>query len=83
MATYFCDPYCSGQGGTSENTNGLIRQYYPKGTGFSKLNQSALNQTVDELNNRPRRRLEYRTPAEVFWSEYSGALKTGGAVLIT
>jgi IS30 family transposase len=83
MATYFCDQYCSGQRGTNENTNGLIRQYYPKGTDFSKLSQSELNQTVDELNNRPRKRLGYRTPAEVFWGEYSGVLKTGGAALIT
>lgn len=83
MATYFCDPYCSGQRGTNENTNGLIRQYFPKGTDFSKVAQRALNRVVEELNNRPRKRLGYRTPAEVFWGEYSGALKTSGAALIT
>ena len=82
MATYFCDPYCSGQRGTNENTNGLLRQYYPKGTDFSKVSQRALNRVVDELNNRPRKRLGYRTPAEVFWGEYSGALQTSGAALI-
>lgn len=82
MATYFCDPYCSGQRGTNENTNGLLRQYYPKGTDFSKVSQRALNRVVDELNNRPRKRLGYRTPAEVFWGEYSGALGTSGAALI-
>jgi IS30 family transposase len=82
MATYFCDPYCSGQRGTNENTNGLIRQYYPKGTDFSAVSQRALNRVVDEINNRPRKRLGYRTPAEVFWGEYSGALPTSGAALI-
>lgn len=82
MVTYFCDPYCSGQRGTNENTNGLLRQYYPKGTDFSKVSQRALNRVVEELNNRPRKRLGYRTPAEVFWGEYSGALRTSGAALI-
>ena len=83
MKAYFCDPYCSGQRGTNENTNGLIRQYYPKGTDFSKVSQRELNQVVEALNNRPRKRLGYRTPAEIFWGEYSGALKTSGAALIT
>lgn len=83
MATYFCDPYCSGQRGTNENTNGLIRQYHPKGTDFSTISQQALNQVVDELNNRSGKRLGYRTPAEIFWGEYSGVLKTSGAALIT
>lgn len=74
MRTYFCDPYRSGQRGTNENTNGLLRQYFPKGTDFAKVSQRALNRVVDEINNRPRKRLGYRTPAEVFWGEYSGAL---------
>lgn len=74
LAAYFCDPYCSGQGGTNENTNGLLRQYYPKGTNFAKLSQTHINRVVEQLNNRPRKRLGYRTPAEVFWGEYSGAL---------
>lgn len=84
MTTYFCDPYCSGQRGTNENTNGLIRQYFPKKRAdFSKVTQRTLNQVVEQLNNRPRKRLGYRTPAEVFLGEYSGALKTSGAALIT
>jgi IS30 family transposase len=74
LAAYFCDPYCSGQRGTNENTNGLLRQYYPKGTNFAKLSQTHINRVVEQLNNRPRKRLGYRTPAEVFWGEYSGAL---------
>jgi|TARA_R110000823_G_scaffold298902_1_gene419530 IS30 family transposase len=74
LSAYFCDPYCSGQRGTNENTNGLLRQYYPKGTNFAKLSQTHINRVVEQLNNRPRKRLGYRTPAEVFWGEYSGAL---------
>lgn len=74
LSAYFCDPYCSGQRGTNENANGLLRQYYPKGTNFAKLSQTHINRVVEQLNNRPRKRLGYRTPAEVFWGEYSGAL---------
>jgi len=82
---YFCDPYCSGQRGTNENSNRLIRQYYPKGIKalISKVSQRELSRVVEALNNRPRKRLGYRTPAEVFWGDYSGILKTSGAALIT
>jgi len=76
--TYFCDPYRSCQRGTNENTNGLIRQYFPKGTDFRKVSDSALRRVVAKLNNRPRKRLGYRTPAQVFLGEYSGALKNRG-----
>ena len=82
-ATYFCDPYRSSQRGTNENTNGLLRQYFPKGTDFRKVSSRQLRETVEQLNDRPRKRLGYRTPAEVFWGEYSGALDTGGAAFIT
>ncbi len=61
--TYFCDPYCSCQRGTNENTNGLIRQYFPKGTDFRKVTDAELRRVVNKLNDRPRKRLEYRTPA--------------------
>ncbi|MGP4848226.1 IS30 family transposase [Marinobacter sp. 1Y8] len=81
--TYFCDPYRSSQRGTNENTNGLIRQYFPKGTDFRKVTKAQLKRVVDKLNNRPRKRLGYHTPAEIFWGEYSGALDTSGAALIT
>lgn len=79
--TYFGDPYRSCQSGTNENTNGLIRQYFPKGTDFLKVNDSALRIVVAKLNNRPRKRLRYRTPAQVSLGEYSGAMKTAGAAL--
>lgn len=63
---YFADPYASYQRGTNENTNGLIRRYLPKGTSFKNLTQQQLDQIVEDLNNRPRKCLGYRTPNEVF-----------------
>ncbi|WP_355661575.1 IS30 family transposase [Halomonas salifodinae] len=81
-ATYFCDPYCSGQRGSNENTNGLLRQYFPKGTDFRQVTDAELRKVVKKLNERPRKRLGYRTPALVFLGEYSGALDTSGAALI-
>jgi IS30 family transposase len=74
-------PYRSCQRGTNENTNGLIHQYFPKGADFRKVSDSALRRVVAKLNNRSRKRLGYRTPAQVFLGEYSGALKTAGAAL--
>ena len=64
---YFCDPYSSQQRGTNENTNGLLRQYLPKGSDFSKLTDVELTKIEDELNSRPRRCLDWRTPYEVEW----------------
>lgn len=81
-ATYFCDPYCSGLRGSNENTNGLVRQYFPKGTNFRQVTDAELRQVVRKLNDRPRKRLGYRTPAQMFLGEYSGALETAGAALI-
>jgi IS30 family transposase len=80
--TYFCDPYCPGQRGSNESTNGLIRQYFPKGTDFRQVTDAELRKVVRKLNDRPRKRLGYRTPAQVFLGEYSGALDTAGAALI-
>lgn len=80
-STYFCDPYKSCQRGTNENTNGLIRQYFPKGTDFATVSKAAIRKVERALNSRPRKRLGYRTPAEVFLGEYSGELKTSGAAL--
>lgn len=80
-AMYFCDPYCSGQRGTNENTNGLIRQYFPKGTDFRQVSNAELRKVVEKLNDRPRKRLGYWIPAQVFLGEYSGGLDTVGATL--
>jgi len=66
MDIYFATPYSSYQRGTNENTNGLIRRYLPKTTSFAHLTQTQLDHIVELLNNRPRKRLGYRTPNEVF-----------------
>jgi len=63
--TYFADPYSSWQRGTNENTNGLIRQYLPKKSDFSTLAHQRVARIEQALNNRPRKCLGYRTPAEV------------------
>ena len=62
---YFNAPYSSWQRGTNENTNGLVRQYYPKGTDFSKVTDNDVQILEDLLNNRPRKTLRYKTPNEV------------------
>lgn len=67
LDVYFAHPYSSWERGTNENTNGLLRQYLPKGTDFSQLTDWQLESTIRQLNNRPRKCLNYRTPAEVFW----------------
>jgi transposase, IS30 family len=69
IKTYFADPYCSGQRGTNENTNGLIRRYLPKKTSFDNLTQEELDDIVWEINNRPRKTLHYLTPQEMLKSE--------------
>jgi IS30 family transposase len=66
VAVYFAHPYSSWERGTNENTNGLLRQYLPKKTDFSTLTDWQLASYVWQLNNRPRKCLNYRTPAEVF-----------------
>jgi IS30 family transposase len=64
---YFADPGCPYQRGTNENTNGLIRQYFPKGTDFRDISHHEVRQVEELLNNRPRACLGFRTPAEVFF----------------
>jgi IS30 family transposase len=63
---FFADPYSSWQRGTIENTNGLVRQYFPKKTDLTTLSDHDIHFVTDRLNNRPRRSLAFRTPAEVF-----------------
>ena len=71
---FFCDPYSPWQRGTNENTNGLIRDFFPKGTDFSTITAKELHNVEMLLNDRPRKCLQYRTPNEVFFSHLRVAL---------
>lgn len=64
--TYYCHPYCSRERGSNENTNGLLRDYFPKKTDFTKISQEELSYVEYLLNTRPRKRLNWKTPLEVF-----------------
>jgi IS30 family transposase len=64
LPVYFCDPHSPWQRGSNENTNGLLRQYFPKGESIAHFTQAELNKVARELNGRPRKTLDFRSPAE-------------------
>jgi IS30 family transposase len=70
---YFANPYSSWERGTNENTNGLIRRFFPKGTDFSRISKSQLLYAQNNLNNRPRKVLGYKTPNEMMELEIANA----------
>lgn len=73
VKVYFCDPHSPWQKGTNENTNGLVRQYFPKGTRFSEVSDEDVRAMQDQLNGRPRETLGWKTPAEALQSELANA----------
>jgi IS30 family transposase len=71
LQCFFANPYHSWERGLNEHTNGLLRQFFPKGTNFKIVKPEALQRAVDLINHRPRKSLDYRTPYEVFYPQPS------------
>ena len=69
VPVYFADPYSSWQKGAIENANGLIRQYIPKAAAFSNFSQRKITKFMNEINERPRKKLNFSTPKECFYKD--------------
>lgn len=67
IQVYFADPHSPWQRGTNENTNGLIRQYFPKGIDFRTVSRKEIRKAQDQMNDRPRKALQYLKPDEAFF----------------
>jgi IS30 family transposase len=83
VEVYFCDPHSPWQRGTNENTNGLLRQYFPKGTSLKPFSAAYLDAVAEELNARPRKTLAWRTPAEALTALLSTPDATTGVIATT
>jgi IS30 family transposase len=72
---YFADPYSAWQRGTNENTNGLIRQYIRKGSDLNNYSDEYVLEITQRLNQRPRKRLGFKSPSQVLWQQHGVALQ--------